>query len=166
MAKTVYKGNDPAAIMCPAIANNAIFGFKWFYAAILDKSKESIAKAMRVFVDPCNFPILIHCVHGKDRTGLVVMLLLSLCGVPKVPIMTDYAESDRQLKKGKQANELQMAGEHCRFMHWRMYCSRVHGTIIESWIKCNTYPIPATSIIVWFLQFKLSNVWPIQCGSM
>lgn len=109
MAKTVYKGNDPAAIMCPAIANNAIFGFKWFYAAILDKSKESIAKAMRVFVDPCNFPILIHCVHGKDRTGLIVMLLLSLCGVPKVPIMTDYAESDRQLKKGKQANELQMA---------------------------------------------------------
>lgn len=25
--------------------------------------------------------MLVHCIHGKDRTGLVVMLLLLLCGV-------------------------------------------------------------------------------------
>lgn len=24
---------------------------------------------------------MVHCIHGKDRTGLVVMLLLLLCGV-------------------------------------------------------------------------------------
>ncbi|CAD7702126.1 unnamed protein product [Ostreobium quekettii] len=109
VAKTVYKGDDPAAVLCPAIADSNIFGFKWFYAAILDKSKENIAKAIRVFADESNYPILVHCVHGKDRTGLIVMLLQSLCGVPKQSIVKDYTESDQQLKKGKEANELKMA---------------------------------------------------------
>lgn len=40
-----------------------------------------IARALRLFADSANFPILVHCVIGKDRTGLVVMLLLLLCGV-------------------------------------------------------------------------------------
>jgi len=109
VAKTVYKGRDPATVMCPAIANNSICGFKWFYSTILDKSKDNIARALRVFADPCSYPILVHCIHGKDRTGLIVMLLLRLCGVPKEPIMTDYAESDHQLKKGKANDQLQMA---------------------------------------------------------
>ena len=40
-----------------------------------------IARALRLFADSANFPILVHCVIGKDRTGLVMMLLLLLCGV-------------------------------------------------------------------------------------
>lgn len=40
-----------------------------------------IARALRLFADSANFPILVHCVIGKDRTGLVIMLLLLLCGV-------------------------------------------------------------------------------------
>ena len=27
-------------------------------------------------------PCLIHCTHGKDRTGVIIMLLLLLCNVP------------------------------------------------------------------------------------
>lgn len=41
-----------------------------------------MAKALRLFVSPDNFPILVHCIHGKDRTGMVVMLILLLSGVP------------------------------------------------------------------------------------
>ncbi|CAD7704871.1 unnamed protein product [Ostreobium quekettii] len=109
VAKTVYKGDDPATVLCPAIADSQLFGFRWFYAAILEKSKDNIAKAMRVFAQASNYPILVHCMHGKDRTGLVVMLLLSVCGVPKESIVKDYTESDQQLRKGKEANELKMA---------------------------------------------------------
>lgn len=29
-----------------------------------------------------NFPVMIHCTHGKDRTGVIIMLLLLLCNVP------------------------------------------------------------------------------------
>lgn len=34
--------------------------------------------------------ILYHCTAGKDRTGIVTLLLLSLCDVPKDAILQDY----------------------------------------------------------------------------
>lgn len=46
------------------------------------QSKRGIAKAIRVLRDSRNFPVLVHCIHGKDRTGLLVMLILLLCDIP------------------------------------------------------------------------------------
>ena len=48
----------------------------------LVQSKRGIAKAIRVLRDERNFPVLVHCIHGKDRTGLLVMLILLLCDIP------------------------------------------------------------------------------------
>lgn len=28
-----------------------------------------------------SLPVMVHCIHGKDRTGLFVMLVALLCGV-------------------------------------------------------------------------------------
>ena len=36
-------------------------------------------------------PLAVHCTAGKDRTGIFSALLLSLCGVRKEDIVTDYA---------------------------------------------------------------------------
>jgi len=41
--------------------------------------------------------VAIHCHSGKDRTGTVAALLLSLAGVPDEIIAADYAESQVQL---------------------------------------------------------------------
>ena len=43
-----------------------------------------------MFVDEDNYPVLVHCIHGKDRTGLIVMLIMLLCSVePEVgPLLT------------------------------------------------------------------------------
>jgi protein-tyrosine phosphatase len=38
-------------------------------------------------------PALIHCAAGKDRTGVVVALLLHALGVPDAAIMVDYMET-------------------------------------------------------------------------
>ena len=38
-----------------------------------------------------------HCYAGKDRTGLVAAMLLSVAGVPGDAIATDFAETDAQL---------------------------------------------------------------------
>ncbi len=45
------------------------------------QSKKEIAKGLRVMTKEENFPVLVHCMHGKDRTGLLIMLLLLLCDI-------------------------------------------------------------------------------------
>lgn len=41
--------------------------------------------------------LLLHCHAGKDRTGLIVALLLGLVGVPDGAIAADYAASEARL---------------------------------------------------------------------
>lgn len=53
-----------ASVMAPAVANPLYMGYKALYKTILEDSKRGIAKAMRVFCDPDNLPVLIHCIHG------------------------------------------------------------------------------------------------------
>ena len=42
-------------------------------------------------------PVLFHCFAGKDRTGLVAAMMLSIAGVESEAIGADYAETDLQL---------------------------------------------------------------------
>jgi len=39
-------------------------------------------------------PMLVHCTAGKDRTGVVIALILDLLGVPRDVIDADYRRSD------------------------------------------------------------------------
>jgi protein-tyrosine phosphatase len=41
--------------------------------------------------------VVFHCFAGKDRTGLVAALLLSVAGVPDDAIAADFSETDAQL---------------------------------------------------------------------
>ena len=41
--------------------------------------------------------VLFHCFAGKDRTGIVAAMLLSLAGVDAADIAADYGETDAQL---------------------------------------------------------------------
>lgn len=45
-----------------------------------------------------NWPLLVHCTQGKDRTGLTVLLVLMLCGVDMDAIKADYITSQRELE--------------------------------------------------------------------
>lgn len=47
---------------------------------------------LRVFAKGGSLPALVHCAHGKDRTGVVIMLLLAACGVPREAIVDDYIQ--------------------------------------------------------------------------
>jgi len=38
-------------------------------------------------------PLLIHCTAGKDRTGMLVAIILEVLGVPREEIMADYLKS-------------------------------------------------------------------------
>lgn len=44
------------------------------------------------------YPVLVHCTQGKDRTGLVVLLLLLLTGqVSEEAMVADYTASEQEL---------------------------------------------------------------------
>jgi len=57
----------------------------------------AIAAAVRVLCAPDALPALVHCSAGKDRTGIVVALVLAVLGVPDQVIAADYALSAQYL---------------------------------------------------------------------
>ena len=63
------------------------------YAAILDVRREWMGKVVKHLATPGILPALYHCNSGRDRAGLVTMLLLSIAGVPPETIVKDYSSS-------------------------------------------------------------------------
>ena len=63
------------------------------YCLMLDGFRGRIARAVSSIANAPEGGVLVHCYAGKDRTGIVVALLLALVGVPKETIVADYAVS-------------------------------------------------------------------------
>jgi protein tyrosine/serine phosphatase len=63
------------------------------YLDLAETGTAGIAKAVAVIADEEAAPVVVHCVAGKDRTGVVCALTLSLLGVDDADIAADYALS-------------------------------------------------------------------------
>jgi protein-tyrosine phosphatase len=63
------------------------------YQFIITERGAAIAAAIRALCADGAFPALVHCSAGKDRTGIVVALILAVLGVPDEVIAADYAYS-------------------------------------------------------------------------
>ncbi len=63
------------------------------YKAILDQCRSGFEAVFTALARPETFPVVLHCAAGKDRTGLVIALLLSLARVRPEVIAQDYALS-------------------------------------------------------------------------
>lgn len=65
----------------------------------LDHSGYEMKDTFDVLADCNNYPVVIHCTQGKDRTGLIVLLLLLLTGVvPEEAMSADYVKSEPELR--------------------------------------------------------------------
>lgn len=53
-------------------------------------NKSEFAKAIKVFADPDNYPIIFHCSLGRDRTGTLSMVLGGLLGLDENTLMMEY----------------------------------------------------------------------------
>jgi protein-tyrosine phosphatase len=67
------------------------------YCWWLRERSTGIALAMHAIADAPSAPILVHCHAGKDRTGVIIALVLRLAGVSVDDIAEDYAVSGVQL---------------------------------------------------------------------
>ena len=63
------------------------------YRAILDERGDQICAALSALAAPKALPAVVNCTAGKDRTGLIVALILGLAGVTEETIVADYALS-------------------------------------------------------------------------
>jgi protein-tyrosine phosphatase len=63
------------------------------YLALLEHFRQQFVRAITE-VATADAPIVIHCQGGRDRTGLVVALVLALAGVDAEAIAADHALSD------------------------------------------------------------------------
>lgn len=63
----------------------------------LDHSRDEIRQMLEVMAESKNYPLMIHCTQGKDRTGLSITLLLLLLNTPLQAISADYLASEREL---------------------------------------------------------------------
>ena len=64
------------------------------YADLLTSGAADIARVITLLSEVDSGPTVVHCVAGKDRTGLVIALTLSLLGVADDHIAEDYAMTE------------------------------------------------------------------------
>jgi protein tyrosine/serine phosphatase len=64
------------------------------YRDILVEAADGVGAALRLIADPDRAPLVVHCIAGKDRTGVVSALTLALLGVPDDDIADDYTLSE------------------------------------------------------------------------
>jgi len=78
----------------------------------LDNCGPEIAEALRAYTVPSNYGILMHCTQGKDRTGLIITLILLLLDIPVAAISNDYLRSEAELlpEKEERLKEIRSIG--------------------------------------------------------
>ena len=61
------------------------------YLNFAEQGTEALAGTLSVIAEEDRAPVVVHCMAGKDRTGVACALTLSLLGVPDRDVAEDYA---------------------------------------------------------------------------
>ena len=67
------------------------------YKLALAERQVAIASVLTTIAEAPEGVVLFHCTAGKDRTGIVALLLLALAGVEADVIVEDYAQTGRMI---------------------------------------------------------------------
>ncbi len=73
-------------------------GLADIYCSSLERNHRSIVEGVTAIADAPDGTVVVHCAVGKDRTGMIVALVLSVAGVPDEVIAQDYAASTECLR--------------------------------------------------------------------
>merc|ERR1712070_971850 len=68
----------------------------------LEHCRAEVKAVYDILANEHSYPLLIHCTQGKDRTGLNILLVLMLLGVPIDAINEDYMLSEKELAPEKE----------------------------------------------------------------
>lgn len=87
--------------------------------------------------------MVVHCTHGKDRTGLIICLILMLLGLDWKIIEKDYFLSDVELEANKEKRRREMAEKGLGAEFVGCHAGFIPGVVeqieseggIEEWLK-------------------------------
>jgi protein tyrosine/serine phosphatase len=69
------------------------------YVAMLEQGADAIVTALSTVADAERLPLVFHCSAGKDRTGVLAAVILSVLGVSDDDIAADYALSRTAMRE-------------------------------------------------------------------
>ena len=78
---------------------------------LLERSAATFGSILSGIAEEENLPAVFHCAAGKDRTGMVAAILLSVLGVADEQIVEDYALTSRYRSPDAVARALERMSE-------------------------------------------------------
>jgi protein-tyrosine phosphatase len=81
----------------PADPDDERLALAQIYVAMLDRRRDLFSAALTAIADAPPGAVAVHCAGGKDRTGMVIAMALSLCDVSNETIAADYALTEARL---------------------------------------------------------------------
>ncbi|NKQ54506.1 tyrosine-protein phosphatase [Amycolatopsis sp. K13G38] len=103
-APVVFPGPVPESRWRPIFNDRIPVGgqvpLERIYRHMIEDFGDGLTAAVRELARPGALPAIVHCSAGKDRTGVVVALALSVAGVAPEVIAGDYALSSQYLGTG------------------------------------------------------------------
>jgi protein-tyrosine phosphatase len=85
-----------------------------------------------VLSNPRRYPVLIHCTQGKDRTGLIIQLVLELLRTKKEAVVVDYMATQEELEpeREEKVKEIERIGLPATFAD----CDRQVVNMVDQWL--------------------------------
>lgn len=65
-----------------------------FYIGLVERRGVELGAAIRTLLEPDRLPLLVHCAAGKDRTGVLIALVLSAIGVSDDDVVDDFSMTE------------------------------------------------------------------------
>jgi len=98
--------------------------FTEMYSIIIDRYPENMARVIKAFAKATDGTILFHCHSGRDRTGIIAAMLLSLVGVDDSTIAKDYTVSNVYIQP---TFERPLSEQPEIMLHFLAYLDRQYG---------------------------------------
>ena len=113
----------------PAEVDPAAF-FAEKYAEVADDGAAEIRAVVRLIADGAELPVVFHCKSGKDRTGIIAAIVLSLVGVARDDVIADYDRSNEATAR-LHAEHVAGGRDAARVARVRDRAGRCHGRFLD-----------------------------------
>ncbi|MEJ5913099.1 tyrosine-protein phosphatase [Pseudokineococcus sp. 1T1Z-3] len=79
-----------------AWTRSGLLGTPLYYGRFVRRWPERCLAAVRAVADARPGGVLVHCAGGGDRSGMVVAMVLQVCGARRDDVVADYAATERR----------------------------------------------------------------------